>query len=141
MDPKKVAQIIKDNDCLKNIGGHYFEGTTYHPRKIGGVAQMLPQMNDLIPFENEGAIKRIYRHTETGHKYVAAFVKNEKTANPGRVSGGPKNDWHKNTDTKNGNDYQYCIACFNQFVGHKTSHICRKCHYISKALRDAITPN
>lgn len=70
MNTQEVKQIIDDNERLENIGGHFFEGTTKHNRRTQG----LPQLEDLIVFEDQGLIRRIYGYGEIGKRYVSAFV-------------------------------------------------------------------
>jgi len=74
MKPDDVRQIISDNQKLVNIGGHFFEGETKHNRQVG-----CPQMSDLIPFEEQGLIRRIYDHSEGGKRYVTVFVRTLNT--------------------------------------------------------------
>lgn len=72
METEVVRQIIEDNSILLNIGGHFFEGRTKHDRRKQG----LPQMHELIPFENSGLIRRVDGFDGIGKRYVAAFVRN-----------------------------------------------------------------
>jgi hypothetical protein len=75
MKTEDVKQIIDDNARLVNIGGHFFEGTTKHNRRTQG----LPQMSDLVPFEEQGLIRRVHGYDGIGKRYVSAFVSNAKS--------------------------------------------------------------
>jgi hypothetical protein len=78
MTPDDVKQIIADNRILVNVGGHFFEGQTKHNRRSQG----LPQMVDLIPFEEQGLIRRVHAFDGIGKKYVSAFVSNVRPLAP-----------------------------------------------------------
>jgi len=73
MKPEDVKQIIEDNTILLNIGGHFFEGTTKHDRQKQG----LPQLSDLLPFEEVGMIRRVNGYSGIGKRYVSHFLSND----------------------------------------------------------------
>lgn len=84
MNPDDVKQIIADNRTLVNVGGHFFEGQTKHNRRSQG----LPQMADLIPFEEQGVIRRVHAFDGIGKRYVSAFVSNANVLLRERLKGG-----------------------------------------------------
>ena len=56
------------------------------------------------------------------------------------MTGGEVNDWHEDAPHENGQYFNRCLSCDEDFIGHKRRHICRKCHYEAKARYDAMTP-
>lgn len=56
------------------------------------------------------------------------------------MKGGKENDWHEDAEHENGQYFNRCLSCDDDFIGHKRRHVCRKCHYEAKAKYDAMTP-
>lgn len=56
------------------------------------------------------------------------------------MTGGEISDWHEDASHENGQYFNKCLSCDDDFIGHKRRHICRKCHYEAKARYDAMTP-
>lgn len=65
---------------------------------------------------------------------------NPRIPRPLWMSGGEINDWLEDASHENGQYFQRCCSCDEDFIGHKRRHICRKCHYEGKARYDAMTP-
>ena len=64
----------------------------------------------------------------------------ETTVRPSWFKGDSANDWQEDAGHENGSYFCKCLECDADFVGHKRRHICRKCHYESKARYEALTP-
>lgn len=56
------------------------------------------------------------------------------------MTGGEANDWAEDASHENGQYFNKCLSCDDEFIGHKRRHTCRKCHYEAKARYDAMTP-
>lgn len=57
------------------------------------------------------------------------------------LTGGELNDWTEDAPHENGQYFNCCLSCNEDFIGHKRRHICRKCHYEAKARYDVMTPD
>lgn len=57
------------------------------------------------------------------------------------MTGGEANDWIEDAEHENGQYFNRCLSCNDDFIGHKRRHQCRKCHYEAKARYDAMTPD
>lgn len=67
------------------------------------------------------------------------FMSEENGMRPLWMTGGEKNDWREDFAHENGQYFNRCSACDEDFIGHKRRHICRKCYYESKARYEAMT--
>lgn len=41
-------------------------------------------------------------------------------------------DWPEDFHLENGNYYNYCTACENEFIGHKRRRVCKVCQNATK---------
>lgn len=77
---------------------------------------------------------------DTAQTTSGPAVELPRLVRPSWFKGDSSCDWHEDAGHENGSYYCKCLSCDADFVGHKRRHICRKCHYESKARYDALTP-